>query len=205
MSQENIRNAGWLVDLQRRFSDSQKGFGLLEVLIALLIFSIGLLSLAGLQIRAKQINYEAVQRTAATTLANDLMERMRMMAEVSGTAPLGGYVKTCNSSYTLSDPLTDFDNWCNLMLGATETKETKDTSTKVGGLIEPTGCITGPTGTGAGGPGIYTITIAWRGQNKLKDASTTTCGSYGSSSECGATGANCYKRWMSVSTYITTQ
>ena len=50
-------------------SRSQGGFTLLEVMIALLIFGVGLLSVAALQGVSKRANYEALQRTTASYLA----------------------------------------------------------------------------------------------------------------------------------------
>ena len=58
-------------------SNKLQGFSLLELLIALIVFSIGLLAIAGLQTVSKQSNYEAVQRTTAAQVANGLLEDMR--------------------------------------------------------------------------------------------------------------------------------
>ena len=49
----------------------------MEVLIALLIMSIGLLGLAALQATSLRANHGAYQRTQATFLAYDIMDRMR--------------------------------------------------------------------------------------------------------------------------------
>jgi type IV pilus assembly protein PilV len=54
-----------------------RGFSLLELLIALVVFSIGLLAIAGLQTVSKQANFEALQRTTAAQVANGLLEDMR--------------------------------------------------------------------------------------------------------------------------------
>jgi len=55
-----------------------QGFSLLELLIALIVFSIGLLAIAGLQTVSKQANFEALQRTAASQIAFGLLEDMRI-------------------------------------------------------------------------------------------------------------------------------
>lgn len=53
------------------------GFSLLEVLVALIILSIGLLGLAALQAFSIKANQSANYRTQATALAYDLIDRMR--------------------------------------------------------------------------------------------------------------------------------
>ena len=58
--------------------DMQRGFSLLELLVALVIFSVGMLAVAGLQTVSKQGNYESMQRTTAAQIANGLLEDMRM-------------------------------------------------------------------------------------------------------------------------------
>ncbi|MFO1259231.1 MAG: type IV pilus modification protein PilV [Gammaproteobacteria bacterium] len=53
------------------------GFTLLEVLITVVIFSIGLLGLAGLQVKGLTLAQDSLLRTTATLLANDMADRMR--------------------------------------------------------------------------------------------------------------------------------
>ncbi len=62
------------------------GFTLLEVMIALLILSIGLLGLAALQANSLKINHGALLRTQATFLTYDMMDRLR----ANRTAALAG-------------------------------------------------------------------------------------------------------------------
>lgn len=54
-----------------------RGFTLLEVLIAVLVFSIGLLGLAGLMVMSVKTNHSAYLRTQATFLAQSMADRMR--------------------------------------------------------------------------------------------------------------------------------
>lgn len=53
------------------------GFTLLEVLVAVLVLSFGLLGIAGLLLSTMQNNAIAAQRTTATFLAQDIADRMR--------------------------------------------------------------------------------------------------------------------------------
>lgn len=54
----------------------QQGASLIEVLVALLVFSIGVLGMVGLQARASQISSAAEDRTTAALLANDAASLM---------------------------------------------------------------------------------------------------------------------------------
>lgn len=55
----------------------QQGFTLLEVLVAMLVLSIGLLGLAGLMASSLRNNQSAYYRSQATWLAYDVIDRMR--------------------------------------------------------------------------------------------------------------------------------
>lgn len=55
----------------------QQGATLIEVLVAMLILSVGLLGLAGMQMTALQSNHSAYYRSQATVLAYDVIDRMR--------------------------------------------------------------------------------------------------------------------------------
>ena len=54
-----------------------QGFSLIEVLITLVVFSIGLLGLASLQGQSINSSYNAHLRTQATSLASSMIDRMR--------------------------------------------------------------------------------------------------------------------------------
>ncbi|OGI47198.1 MAG: type IV pilus modification protein PilV [Candidatus Muproteobacteria bacterium RIFCSPHIGHO2_01_FULL_65_16] len=57
--------------------DAVRGFSLIEVLVALLVLSLGLLGLAGLQLTSMKYNTDAYTRTQATLFAYDILDRMR--------------------------------------------------------------------------------------------------------------------------------
>lgn len=67
------------------------GFTLIEVMVALLIFSIGLLGLVGLQSTAIQDNSRSFQRLQANLLAYDMLDRMRTnrAAAIAGNYDIG--------------------------------------------------------------------------------------------------------------------
>jgi type IV pilus assembly protein PilV len=60
-----------------RPSRLQRGAGLVEVLVAVIVLSIGLLGIAGMQLGSLRSNHSAWMRSEATLRAQDIMERMR--------------------------------------------------------------------------------------------------------------------------------
>lgn len=63
--------------MSMRSLNHNRGFSLIEVLIALLVLAVGLLGMASLMLTSMQSNEGAAQRSAAVVLAYDLVERMR--------------------------------------------------------------------------------------------------------------------------------
>ena len=57
------------------------GFTMLEVLVAMVVLSVGLLSLAGLQVISLRTNHSSYLRTQATIQSYDIMDRMRVNAD----------------------------------------------------------------------------------------------------------------------------
>ncbi len=56
---------------------SQRGFTMLEVLVAIMVIAVGLLGMAALQLQAMRQGQSAYQRSVATQLAYDMSDRMR--------------------------------------------------------------------------------------------------------------------------------
>ncbi len=55
----------------------QRGSGLIEVLVSLVILSVGILGVMGLQARSTQFNHSSTFQIKATILAEDYFDRMR--------------------------------------------------------------------------------------------------------------------------------
>jgi type IV pilus assembly protein PilV len=182
----------------------QSGFSLLELLIALIIFSLGLLAVAGLQTVSKQSNYESIQRTIASQVANGLLEDIRTngggIATYTGSGDIGGGsrgdrpVPNCGVG-TECNPAQKaaFDLWFweQSLDGALETAG----GANAGGLVLPTLCVTGPAG---GGAGIYRVTIVWRGSASLVSQANNPCGA--ASGNYGD--QNSLRRIVQIPTYI---
>lgn len=56
---------------------SQGGFTLVEVMVSIVILSFGLLGIAGLMVKGMQFTHSAQQRSMATLMAYDMIDRMR--------------------------------------------------------------------------------------------------------------------------------
>lgn len=183
----------------------QSGFTLVELLVTVVVFSVGLLAVAGLQTVSKSANFESLQRTTASQIANGLLEDMRTNGDGIGvylaSADLGENViptepapncstmaATCNAAQKASH---DLWFWENVVDGEMEI----GAQGAAGGLLQPTLCIDGPAG---GGADIYTVTIAWRGGVSLADSGLITCG--GGSGKYGA--SNEFRRIVQIPTFL---
>ena len=89
-----------------------RGVSLVEALVALLVFAVGVLGLAGLQLSNAQNNRAALHRSLAAILASDMLERMRANGAVRypdvGEGPPGGFVN-CAAGDCAPAELASFD------------------------------------------------------------------------------------------------
>ena len=183
-----------------------KGVSLMELMVALVVLGTGSLSMAALHTLAKRSNFEAVQRTTAVMLAQDMVARMRAnpgVLEAYLSNGVGGGVKSvparnCGAGVPctpLQLAVFDLYQWERAIDGISESRTISGTLTQTGGLASPMACIDGPA---LGGPGIYTITIVWRGLAELTNVSASACGAasgnYGAALE--------FRRILNFNTYI---
>jgi type IV pilus assembly protein PilV len=142
--------------------NNQQGFTLLEVLIALLVLSIGLLGLAALQTTGLRSNEMASMRTTSTMLTYDISDRMRANPQgtvdsdyVIDSGPVTGTVTDCTSTDCTTAQMATFDlsQW----------------KTAIAQLPGGRGDITRT----AGPPLVHTITVRW--DENRTGASGTDC------------------------------
>lgn len=149
-----------------------RGVGMIEVMVTFVIISVGILAVIGMQVTAKQANYDAVQRTTASHLATDIIERMRanpteLSAYLTGGRIGGGSLSAPSSSCASGSACSasqmaaeDLYQWERLLDGQSETRTIGGSTVQTGGIVSPRACITGPVG---GGTGLYEVTLVWRG------------------------------------------
>ncbi len=184
----------------------QKGVGLLEVLIALLIFSTSMMGLLSTQLAGKKAGYEATQRSIATALVRDILERMQANPEKISTYmvnnagdqenPLTIPLIDCEQADCTPVQLAVFDlwQWETLLLGVSEKQDGRN----VGGLVSPRACIYREGS-------VVSVAISWLGVTSAREPAESACGSdvtglYDARDE--APGNNLRRRQMIMSTYI---
>ena len=137
-------------------ASSSTGFTLIEVLISVMVMSIGLLGLASLQAASLRFNNDSSAQTQAAYLASDMADRMR--ANVSRVADYPGKAEGANANcYTATGCSPD-------EMAANDIYEWNQAlATLPGGQ----GTITALAG------GLYTITVMWDEQRS--GATGTNC------------------------------
>jgi type IV pilus assembly protein PilV len=163
--------------------NAQQGVTLIEVLIALFIIITGVLGAVGMQAVAQKSSFDAMQRSIASSLAQDIIERMRNnsnanMSLYAANSPYGsGKITTeptCNSLLNLCTPAQmvshDLYGWEQSLMGA----EAKNNGNNKGGLLNAYGCISNVNNA-------VSVVISWQGRTKTSDTfDSKDCGSSGS-------------------------
>lgn len=180
----------------------QLGVGLIEVLVAFSVFSVGVLGAFSVQIVAKKMIYAAAQHSVATDLARDILERMRsnfsqldayIVDEIGDkTMPASSdcKVQPCNELQLVA---YDLHEWEGLLRGSDVSTTIHGQTLPTGGLVRPRACIQNTNGT-------ITVAIAWRGVSKLTN-------SPGPDSDCGKFSGlygegNEHRQLLVMTTYI---
>ncbi|WP_258364433.1 type IV pilus modification protein PilV [Nitrosomonas sp. Nm84] len=150
---------------------SMRGVSLIEVLVTMVILAIGLLGLAGLQVRLQSSELESYQRAQALILLEDMANRLstnrtNAAAYVTAASSLGAG-DSQPASCTGNGQSFDACQWSNALKGASEQSSS---STNVGAMIGARGCVE-DLGTGD----QYIITVVWQGMTPIS-APASNCG-----------------------------
>jgi len=91
--------------------NNNRGYSLIEVLIAMAIFSLGILGVAGMQISSTGSNSNARKITDATYYAEDRLERLMSLAWADPNLDPAGNTHTVATAdgYTIEWDVTDAD------------------------------------------------------------------------------------------------
>jgi type IV pilus assembly protein PilV len=73
--------------IRHTFAAKQVGFSMIEVMVAVLLLSIGLIGYSTLQVRAVKATQSSLQRTAASVLASNIIESMRINKSIAVNPP----------------------------------------------------------------------------------------------------------------------
>ncbi|MCJ7557055.1 MAG: type IV pilus modification protein PilV [Gammaproteobacteria bacterium] len=129
-----------------------RGFSLVEVLVALLVISIGMLGLAALYVETLRMNRTAIYRTQAVNLASDMAERIRANA-AAGVAYAGaGADSGCNDGAGVAVACTP------IQMAAQDVFDWQQTTA---GLLPNGNAALVFVAAGGGAPNVYTLTITW--------------------------------------------
>ncbi|KAA1151605.1 type IV pilus modification protein PilV [Pseudoalteromonas fuliginea] len=155
--------------MQSYSPSSKKGFTLIEVLIAFIILSFGLLGAIALQAKAKQASFDSMQRAAAVALGNDIIQRIR----ANDTSQLGTlYKQTFNSQTAMKSATTCFSNSCSsaqiALLDIEQWKRAIRARENTGTLDGATVCINPSAIGGSGGKAFnLEVVVSWQGRQEF--------------------------------------
>ncbi|MBW3140802.1 type IV pilus modification protein PilV [Ferrimonas balearica] len=176
----------------------QQGITLIEVLVAAVVITVGLLGVFQLHLTAKRGSFESYNYTQALSLASDVIERIRVnpsrlanyaainYGSGSYTLPStpchesGGAINRCTPDQML---LWDQYLWDQQLLGTDERIGERN----LGSPADMTGCIY------VSGNDVEVV-VSWRGMNATRD------GAGEDSSNCGT--ADNHRRMVRVETVI---
>lgn len=163
----------------------QRGFGLIEVLVALLIMAIGLLGTITLQSRAMQAELESYQRVQALILLDDMANRVYANRIRRDCYHLQGYESLTPVHAGVGSNLADNQaelsacnevasrdllSWDSLLRGIAVVD---DSNNQVGAMIGARGCIERLDANAR----RFRISVAWQGlQNTAAPDETLSCG-----------------------------
>jgi type IV pilus assembly protein PilV len=168
---------------QARSYIRQKGLTFLEIIIALVIIVTGILGAVAMQATAKRSSFDAMQRSLASSLAQDMIARIR----ANNINSLAGYglnnyglvldavpVNNCSQVNNPCNPaqilINDMFEWERALIG----NDVINNGANAGGLVGGRGCI-------FQNGNALTVVVSWQGREQITDnANNQNCGVAGS-------------------------
>jgi type IV pilus assembly protein PilV len=148
---------------------NQRGIGMIEIMVSILICAFGLLGYVGLQARSTAMELESYQRSQALVLLQDIVSRVN-----ANRGNVGNYVSAelygsgnPQSCANLNGSQLDLCEWSNLLRGSAESRG----ANRIGAMTGARGCIRRAAGTSD----RLLISIAWQGLSN----------SAGANNDCG--------------------
>lgn len=146
-----------------------RGTSMLEILITILILSVGMLGLAALQGKAHTSELESYQRGQALVLLQDINSRMEgNMGDAANYVTAGegtGATDAADCTALGTRAAIDLCEWSKALKGSSETKG----GSTQGAMIDGRGCVA-TTGTN-----VYLLSVVWQGLGATA-APATACG-----------------------------
>jgi len=134
-----------------KLQNKQQGSTLFEVLIAVLVLSIGLLGVASLQLYGLRYNQGAYLRSQATMIAYDMVDRMR----TNSNGVTAGLYDNVSTAVPPADPACISTGCTSAQLANHDIREWSTYFTGASPMLP------GATGTITKAGTIFTVTISW--------------------------------------------
>ena len=133
---------------------AQRGFTLLEVLVAMLIVAFGVLGYVGLQARTVVSTMEGYQRAQALVLLEDMAQRISLN-RAAAASYVANNVGATDPGACPATPVAarDLCEWSQHLRGAAE----QQAGNKVGAITAARGCVT------SAGTDQYLVSVVWQG------------------------------------------
>ena len=148
----------------------QIGMTFIEVLIALVIMVTGILGAVAMQATAKKGSFDAMQRSLASSLAQDIIERMRsddanILNDYKSTDYGEGVTCAAGCSAFTQTNIDEFE----LALTGGDVLSGDDS---MGGLVDARACVDVSNNA-------VTVVVTWQGSAVTVDGNTESCGASG--------------------------
>jgi type IV pilus assembly protein PilV len=154
----------------QRASPPQRGMSLVEVLVALLVLSVGMLGIAVMFVQSVRSSRSAILRTQAVNLVSDMADRIRANANAQAAYDMDTYGGKPQRRQCAPDDTLKTGKNCNVNDLAEDDLarwklDVENTLPPLGNNSKAT-AVVDFTSAAAGQPEVYRIRVAWREPNE---------------------------------------